>query len=227
MLSTYHAKLVSRMLHDIDTEYSLTRGFTGHDSLPEHIRQSFADVPRHEFVPSKLHSYAYENHPLPIGHGQTISQPFIVALMTDLLNLKSTDRILEIGCGCGFQAAILSTLVAEIYSTEIIPSLACTAQRRLQRLGYHNVTVGEIDGYYGWPEHAPFDGIIVTAAAIKVPQPLVEQLKPGGRLVLPVGAPSELQRLVTVTKGKGKDYEMEEILGVAFVPLTGGHWEEE
>ena len=215
------------MVHDIDTEYALTRGLTGRDSLPKQIRQSFIDVPRHEFVPSELHSYAYENHPLPIGHGQTISQPFIVALMTDLLNPKNTDRILEIGCGCGYQAAILSTLVAEVYSTEIIPTLAGTAEKRLHRLGYHNVTVGEKDGYYGWPEHGPFDGIIVTAAAITVPLPLVEQLQPGGRLVLPMGAPSELQRLVTVTKKKGNDYVMEEILGVAFVPLTGGHWEEE
>ncbi|MDH3393291.1 MAG: protein-L-isoaspartate O-methyltransferase, partial [Desulfobulbaceae bacterium] len=122
MLSASHANLVSRMLRDIDTGYHQTCGLTGRGNLPENIRQAFTDVKRHEFVPSELRSYAYENHPLPIGHGQTISQPFIVALMTDLLDLKNTDRVLEVGCGCGYQAAILSLLVAEVYSTEIIPT---------------------------------------------------------------------------------------------------------
>jgi len=221
-----HAGRISRMLRDIDMEYSLTSGFTGRESMPKRIRESFAQVPRHEFVPPDLRAAAYDNHPLPIGQGQTISQPFIVALMTDLLNPESNHRILEVGCGCGYQAAILSTLVKEVYSIEIIEPLAVTARERLRRLGYGNVTVGEMDGYYGWLEHAPFDGIIVTAAAVSVPQPLVRQLKPGGRLVLPVGPPAGFQQLVTVTKGEGGTVHTEVILGVAFVPLTGFHGEE-
>ena len=147
--------------------------------------------------------------------------------MTDLLNPESSDRVLEVGCGCGYQAAILSTLVAEVYSTEIIATLAGKAEKRLQRLGYNNVTVEPRDGYYGWPEHGLYDAIIVTAAAVAVPPALLEQLKPGGRLVLPVGQPTYLQRLVIVTKDKRNNCDMEEILGVAFVPLTGGHWLEE
>ncbi|MFC1512938.1 protein-L-isoaspartate(D-aspartate) O-methyltransferase [Thermodesulfobacteriota bacterium] len=226
-MPTAHASQIARMLRDIDKEYALTCGFTGRKSLPARIRQSFSQVPRHEFVPPELRSFAYEDHPLPIGQGQTISQPFIVALMTDLLNPQKTDRILEVGCGCGYQAAILSTLVAEVYSTEIIPGLAKTAEERLRDRGYNNIMVGEKDGYYGWPEHAPFDGIIVTAAAVTVPPPLVDQLQPGGRLVLPVGPPYGYQRLAVITKGMEEDHHIEEILGVAFVPLTGGHGDEE
>ncbi|MDH4320706.1 MAG: protein-L-isoaspartate O-methyltransferase, partial [Desulfobulbaceae bacterium] len=135
-----HASRISRMLRDIDMEYSLTAGFTGRASMPKRIRESFTQVPRHEFVPPDLRAAAYDNHPLPIGQGQTISQPFIVALMTDLLNPESNHRILEVGCGCGYQAAILATLVKEVYSTEIISPLAVTARERLRRLGYGNVT---------------------------------------------------------------------------------------
>ncbi|MDH5297797.1 MAG: protein-L-isoaspartate O-methyltransferase, partial [Desulfobulbaceae bacterium] len=152
--------------------------------------------------------------------------PFIVALMTDLLDPREEDRILEVGCGCGYQAAVLSLLAREVYSTEIIPQLATTAGERLKKLGYDNVTVGSMDGYYGWQEKAPFDGIIVTAAAESVPPPLLLQLKAGGRLILPVGPPMGFQKLVTVTKGEGNTCHTNEILGVAFVPLTGGHQEE-
>ncbi len=221
-----HADRVSRMLRDIDMEYSLTRGYTGRNRMPTRIRESLAQVPRHEFVPPDLRAAAYENHPLPIGQGQTISQPFIVALMTDLLNPADDHRILEVGCGCGYQAAVLSMLAKEVYSAEIITTLAVAARDRLRRLGYGNITVEAMDGYYGWPEHAPYDGIIVTAASVSVPQPLVRQLRPGGRLVLPVGPPAGFQQLVTVTKGEGGAVHTEVILGVAFVPLTGFHGEE-
>ena len=223
-VSSARAGQISKMLHDIDFEYSMTRGLTGRAKLPAQIRQSFAKVPRHEFVPFELRNFAYENHPLPIGNGQTISQPFIVALMTDLLEPESTHRILEVGCGCGYQAAILSTLADEIYSAEIIPELAITARERLLRLGYKNVTVAQRDGYYGWPEHSPYDGIIVTAAADSVPPPLLNQLKQGGRLVLPTGPPFGPQRLLRITRDK-ESFHKEEILGVAFVPLTGDHRE--
>ena len=214
---------MSRMIADIDRDYFFTRGITGRERLPEYIRKIFVKVPRHEFVPSDLQDLAYENCPLSIGHGQTISQPFIVALMTDLLNPRKGDHILEVGCGCGYQAAILSLLVAEVYSTEIISDLVDLARERLIRLGFNNVTVDNLDGYFGWPQHEPFDGIIVAAAAASVPEPLVKQLKTGGRLVMPLGSPYGSQKLVMITKGEGAVIHTAEILPVAFVPLTGGH----
>ena len=179
-------------------------------------------VPRHEFVPDELKGQAYADRPLPIGYGQTISQPYIVALMTELLQLKSTDRVLEIGTGSGYQAAILAEVVAEVYTIEIVEGLALEATERLERLGYTNVHTRHADGYYGWEEYAPFDAIIVTAAPDHIPQPLVQQLRDGAKLVIPVGPPGGYQTLWQVTK-TGDEVTKQNITGVLFVPFTGDH----
>jgi len=179
-------------------------------------------VPRHEFVPEEFRAQSYADRPLPIGYGQTISQPYIVALMTELLQLKSTDRVLEIGTGSGYQAAILGEIVADVYTIEIVEALALEAQERLKRLGYTNVHTLYADGYYGWEEHAPFDAIIVTAAPDHIPQPLVQQLKDGAKLVIPVGPPGGYQTLWEVTK-TGEQVTKRNVTGVLFVPLTGEH----
>ena len=199
-------------------EYQIRRrGVTDQEVL-----EAMEQVPRHEFVPDNLKSQAYADHPLPIGYGQTISQPYIVALMTELLELKNTDRVLEIGTGSGYQAAILAQIVAEVYTVEIIEPLAIEARERLKRLGYTNVHVLHGDGYYGWEEHAPYDAIIVTCAPDHIPQPLVQQLKDGGRLVIPVGPPGGYQTLWQVTK-VGHEIKKRNVTGVLFVPLTGEH----
>ncbi len=191
------------------------------------ISQSVLDVmgqvPRHEFVPERGRSNAYQDRPLPIGHGQTISQPYIVALMTELLEVSPDDVILEVGTGSGYQAAILSPLCRELYTMEIVPVLAEQAKARLKRLGFANVTVHLGDGYHGRPEHAPFDGIIVTAAASHIPPPLIQQLKPGGRMVIPVGGPFFVQQLMMVEKAADGSLTTRHLLPVRFVPLTGGH----
>jgi len=188
------------------------------------VLEAFRQVARHRFVPAELVPNAYEDRPLPIGYGQTISQPYMVAKMTELIEPKKGHRALEIGTGSGYQAAILSRLVADVYTIEIIESLGMTARERLAALGYANVEVRVGDGYYGWPEKAPFDCIVVTAAANHVPPPLIEQLKPGGRLVVPIGNPFQTQRLVLVTKGnKGpRDIRIQDIMPVSFVPLVSG-----
>ena len=194
------------------------RGITDEDVL-----NAMRTVPRHLFVPEGDQDYAYGDHPLPIGYGQTISQPYIVALMTELLELKEGDRVLEVGTGSGYQAAILGNIPGiEIYTLEIIPELAESAQKRLAGLGYTRIHCAEGDGYFGWPEHAPFDAIIVTAAPDHIPQPLLDQLAEGGRMVIPVGPPGGYQTLWKLVKqpdGEVKNYNMG---GVAFVPLTGG-----
>ena len=177
-------------------------------------------VPRHEFVPGEVSRMAYTNQPLPIGFGQTISQPLIVALMTDLLQVKPSDRVLEIGTGSGYQAAVLSVLVREVYSIEIVPELAKSAASALSRLGYANVTTRIGDGYQGWEEHAPYDAVIVTAAPNHVPPALIAQLKPGGRLVIPVGEMS--QDLMLVVKGADGATTSTRIVPVRFVPLVRG-----
>jgi len=177
-------------------------------------------VPRHEFVPEHLADAAYEDHPLPIGYGQTISQPYIVGLMTELLRLTPEAKVLEIGTGCGYQTAILAEIAAEVYSVEIIEPLTKESADRLQRLGYKNVHVKHADGYLGWPEHVPFDGIIVTAGADRVPPPLVEQLKPGGRMVIPVGEPHGEQSLLLVEKDIDGTVSTRNVAPVLFVPLT-------
>ena len=177
-------------------------------------------VPRHLFVGVRQQGQAYGDHPLPIGEGQTISQPYVVAFMTEAVGLKPTDRVLEIGTGSGYQAAVLAELVQAVYSIEIRKPLADMAGKRLRELGYRNVTVKYGDGYFGWPEHAPFDAIIITAAANHIPPPLIRQLKEGGRLILPLGSTTFSQTLTLVTKKRG-ELTVEELGAVAFVPMTG------
>ncbi|MGD2041553.1 MAG: protein-L-isoaspartate(D-aspartate) O-methyltransferase [Anaerolineae bacterium] len=193
------------------------RGVTDQDVLDAMER-----VPRHEFVPRAYQVQAYDDRPLPIGYGQTISQPYIVALMTELLQLNNTDRVLEVGTGSGYQAAILAEVVAQVYTVEIIEPLAVEARERLERLGYDNVHTLQADGYFGWEEHAPYDAIIVTAAPDHIPQPLVQQLKEGGKLVIPVGPPGGYQSLWEVSR-EGDAIKKREVTGVLFVPLTGEH----
>jgi len=182
------------------------------------VLAAMGKVPRHELVPTDVRSQAYGDAPLPIGEGQTISQPYIVAFMTEQLGVKGGERVLEVGTGSGYQAAVLAELGAEVYTIEIVPALARRARADLERLGYRSVFVREGDGYRGWPEKAPFDAIIVTAAPPEVPAPLLEQLKPGGRLVLPVG--ETFQELLLVTKDKG-GVQKRRLLPVRFVPMTG------
>jgi protein-L-isoaspartate(D-aspartate) O-methyltransferase len=177
-------------------------------------------IPRHLFVDEGLRNRAYADYPLPIGEGQTISQPYVVALMTEALRLKPADRVLEIGTGSGYQAAVLSEIVKEVYTIEIRKSLADTAAKRLKALGYMNVKVKYTDGYFGWEEHAPFDAIIITAAANHIPPPLIKQLKEGGRLIIPLGSTVYYQTLTLVTKKKG-ELDVEQMGSVAFVPMVG------
>jgi protein-L-isoaspartate(D-aspartate) O-methyltransferase len=186
------------------------------------VLQAVRAVPRHEFVLPEYLNMAYADHPLPIGYGQTISQPYIVAVMSELLRLKRGDRVLEIGTGSGYQAAILAEMTDEVYSVEIIEELYQRATETLQRLGYQNVKTRHADGYYGWEEHAPYDAIIVTAAPDHIPQPLVNQLGDGGRLVIPVGPRGAFQTLWLVEKD-GDEVVSKSIMGVVFVPLTGEH----
>jgi len=183
----------------------------------ESVIKAMQKVERHLFVPEQYQNFAYSDRPLPIGEGQTISQPYIVALMTELLDLKKSDKVLEIGTGSGYQAAILDEICDSVYTIEIIPSLGKQAQALLRELGYHNIHCKIGDGYLGWPEHAPYDGIIVTCAPSKIPQPLKEQLAEGGRMVIPVGA-TYTQELVLVTKTKGKLIQ-KSVIPVRFVPM--------
>ena len=210
------------MVAEIAAEARDTAEYTGRAAFQPRVMAAMAKVPRHEFVPPAEESYAYINNALPIGHGQTISQPYIVALMTDLLDPQPTHRVLEVGTGSGYQAAILAELVQRVYSIEVIPELAEEARERLTRLGYANVIVRAGDGYAGWPEEAPFDGIIVTAAAATVPKPLLAQLRNGGRMVIPVG--SRLgQNLYLIEKSASGEISKRNLLPVAFVPLVSEH----
>jgi protein-L-isoaspartate(D-aspartate) O-methyltransferase len=184
----------------------------------EHTLDAMRKVPRHLFVPPEVASQAYADHPLPIGHGQTISQPYIVAFMTEALDLDKGDTVLEVGTGSGYQAAVLAEIASRVYTIEIVEPLAEEAGARLKDLGYDNVEVRAGDGYQGWPEAAPFDAIMVTAAAPRIPEPLKEQLTDGGRLILPVG--DEWQELVVVTR-RGDRFEPKRVLPVRFVPMTG------
>jgi len=186
----------------------------------ERVLEVMRGVPRHLFVDEYLRDGAYADHPLPIGEGQTISQPYVVALMTELLKLKKDDRVLEIGAGSGYQAAVISGITAHVYTMEIREGLADKARERLKELGYKSVKVRNGDGYSGWPEEAPFDAIIVTAAANHIPPPLLKQLKEGGRLVIPLGPLTYYQTLTLVTKVRG-EFMVEQLTGVAFVPMTG------
>ncbi|OQK18187.1 protein-L-isoaspartate O-methyltransferase [Methyloprofundus sedimenti] len=214
---------LQRMLDDIEMEFKLTRMYIGKNAMDTRVKAAIQQVPRYEFIPRELHYRAYENGPVPIGSGQTISQPYIVALMSDLLNTKPSDSILEIGTGSGYQTAVLSRMVQQVYSVEIIESLAAKALNRLNKLGYTNISLRTGDGYFGWPEHAPYDGIIVTAAAPCIPPSLIEQLKVGARMVIPLGFPNSYQELMLVEKKANGEIETQSILGVSFVPLTGKH----
>ncbi len=196
---------------------------SGKEVLDEDVMQVLGTVERHEFVPAHQKPFAYENRPLPIGHGQTISQPYIVAIMTELVKPDRYATVLEIGTGSGYQAAILAKLVDHVYSIEIIEALADEASARLSRLDYDNVTTKLGDGYYGWEEHAPFDAIVVTAAASHVPPPLVRQLRPGGRMIIPVGGQFMTQQLLLLEKTEDDEIITRQIAPVLFVPLTGEH----
>jgi protein-L-isoaspartate(D-aspartate) O-methyltransferase len=207
-----------RMLAEVVAEAALTAGHTGRAAFSERVLRVVGSVPRHEFVPIELQPYAYLNRPLPIGYEKTVSQPFIVALMTDLLVLEEGDAVLEIGAGAGYQAAVLAELARHVFSVEIIEELAQGAERRLQRLGYDNVKVRVANGYYGWAEHAPYDKIMVTAAPDLIPPPLLAQLKPGGRMVIPTGIPDR-QALVLVEKSAAGSLTTREILPVRFSEL--------
>ena len=210
------------MVSEVDGMYAETRAETGLASMSPAVRAALAKVERHRLVPPAQASAAYRNHPLPIGGGQTISQPYIVALSTDLLNPRKDHVVLEVGTGSGYQAAVLAEVVKQVYSIEVIESLGRTAAARLDELGYRNVEVRIGDGYQGWPERAPFDGILVTAAAPQVPPALVEQLKAGGRMVIPVGSSDSIQYLQVLTKRADGGYDEKRVLPVRFVPMVPG-----
>jgi protein-L-isoaspartate(D-aspartate) O-methyltransferase len=209
------------MVVEVAAETIYVSARIGKAALAKPVIEAMGNVPRHEFVPVELQPHAYVNRPLPIGCDKTISQPFIVALMTDLLDLEATDAVLEIGTGLGYQAAILAELARTVYSVEIIEELARQAKQRLGRLGYTNIELKLGNGYYGWPEHAPFDKVIVTAAPDLIPPPLIEQLKPGGRMVIPAGL-REAQQLTLLTKQRDGELAITEILPVRFSTLEGG-----
>jgi len=196
-------------------EQIVSRGITD-----KRVLDAMSKIPRHRFVDEALIGKAYDDHPLPIGEGQTISQPYVVALMTEALKLKSTDRVLEIGTGSGYQAAVLAEIVKEVYTIEIRERLKTKASKLLNELGYLNVKTRYADGYFGWEEYAPFDVIIITASANHIPPPLIKQLKEGGRLIIPLGSTLYYQTLTLVTKKSGEP-EVRQMGGVAFVPMTG------
>ena len=220
---TDYTKAREKLIKSIGQSVLETAYFIGIKELDSRVMQAMSKVPRHEYVPGIFRVSAYKNRPLPIGHGQTISQPYIVALMTDLLSVKSTDKALEIGTGSGYQAAILAELVDQVFTIEIIDELAKRAGKVLQKQGYKNIKTRIGDGYYGWPSQAPFDVIVVTAAADHVPPPLIRQLKPGGRMVIPVGSRFMVQQLVLIVKDAKGEISTRQILPVRFVPLTGVH----
>lgn len=211
-----------RMLHEVDRDMLETAASTGRARLDPRVRAAMGKVPRHRFVPPEAVPAAYANRPLPIGHGQTISQPFIVALMTELLEPRATDRVLEVGTGSGYQAAVLCELVARVFTIEIVRPLGERAAHVLRELGYGNAEVRIGDGYAGWPQAAPFDAVVVTAAPERMPQPLVDQLAPGGRLVAPIGAQGGIQSLVLLRKDASGRAVTRTLLPVRFVPLTRG-----
>jgi protein-L-isoaspartate(D-aspartate) O-methyltransferase len=209
------------MIRAIEKDVVATRQYLDKEDFNPAVMETLARVPRHEFVPANQQKDAYENRPLSIGHGQTISQPYIVALMTDMIEIKPGMRILEIGTGSGYQAAVLAELADEVYSIEIIRPLGEAAAERLNRLGYENIQTRIGDGYYGWEEAAPFDAIVVTAASSHVPPPLIKQLKAGGRMVIPVGSRFMTQQLLFVEKAEDDAVTTRQIMPVHFVPLTG------
>jgi len=211
---------VSGMLDTIRHEMKYTAHLTGISSLSVKTEQALTNVLREKFVPPSMRACAYDDSALPLSHGQTISQPFIVALMTELLAVDDAHTVLEVGTGCGYQSAVLSLLARQVYSLEIVAALAAESTERLHKLHFDNVQVKQGDGYRGWPEHAPYDGIIVTAAAPALPEPLIGQLKVGGKMVLPIGLPNLHQELFVLEKDEKGDIFTKNVLPVAFVPLT-------
>ncbi len=212
-----------QMILEIERDVRETSRYLDQEVLSDAVLEALRKVPRHRFVPAAQLEWAYENRPLPIGYGQTISQPYIVAIMTDLLKLRPDHRVLEIGTGSGYQAAVLSEIVAQVYTIEIVEGLADGARERIQNLGYERIHTRTGDGYFGWKSEAPFDAIVVTAAASHVPPPLVQQLKPGGRMIIPVGSRFMVQQLLLVQKDLDGLVTTRQILPVRFVPLTGNH----
>jgi protein-L-isoaspartate(D-aspartate) O-methyltransferase len=215
------ARRRARMVEEIAATAAATAGRTGRARFSERVMTAMATVPRHRFVPESALDAAYADRPLPIGAGQTISQPFVVALSTELLDLRPGDAALDVGTGSGYQAAVLSGLVARVHSIEIVESLGREAASRLAALGYRNVEVTIGDGFAGWPQHAPYDAIVVAAAAPAVPPALLEQLAPGGRMVIPIGAEAFGQDLVRIEKRADGSVEQRRVLPVRFVPMTG------
>lgn len=223
LLADEYTEARQQLVQEIEVDVRVTSQYLDKQALDPRVMKAMGKVLRHEFVPTAVRRFAYLNRPLPIGYGQTISQPYIVAIMTDLLKPASDYKVLEIGTGSGYQAAILAELVKQVYSIEIIKPLSEQATSRLSRLAYHNVTTKIGDGYYGWEANAPFDAIVVTAVASHIPPPLIKQLKVGGRMVIPVGSGFLTQQLLLVTKEEGNKITTRQILPVRFVPLTGGH----
>ena len=209
-----------RLVAEVEAMYAETRGQTGLPTMSPGVRAALGKVERHRLVPPEQRALAYRNHPLPIGQGQTISQPYIVALSTDLLALQARHVVLEVGTGSGYQAAVLAEIVQRVFSIEIVESLAVAAGKNLKELHYQNIEIRIGDGYQGWPEQGPFDAIVVTAAAPRVPEALVAQLKPGGRMVIPVGAAGEVQELLLIVKNADGKLERKSVLPVRFVPLV-------
>jgi protein-L-isoaspartate(D-aspartate) O-methyltransferase len=212
----------AEMLREVERDFAHTAGSTGIERAGAAVRDALAAVPRHAFVPRELVDAAYDNRPLPIGHGQTISQPFIVALMTELAGLGPDDTALEIGTGCGYQTAVLARIARHVHSVEIVPALSAGARERLDALGIANVTLHVGDGHAGWPDAAPYDAVLVTAAPPDVPPALLDQLRVGGRLVLPLGEPHGAQDLCVVEKRADGSTALQRKLAVQFVPMTGG-----
>ena len=214
-------KKLQQLIDKIESEYLFTSSMTGKKKLAPNVKAALLATPREKFVPPNYINRAYYNMPLPIGYGQTISQPYIVAIMTDLLELDRNHIVLEIGTGSGYQAAILSQLCKKVYTIENVAELAKKAKNRFDKLAYNNIECKTGNGYYGWPEHAPYDAIIATAAASQIPGPLIRQLKPGGRMVIPIGKPYLNQELLLLKKDEHNQIDSRVILDVAFVPFVG------
>ncbi|HET7763841.1 MAG TPA: protein-L-isoaspartate(D-aspartate) O-methyltransferase [Burkholderiales bacterium] len=221
MENRQHELMRQQMVAEVVADAVFLSAQLGKAALDSRVIEVMGRIPRHEFVPVELQAYSYINSPLPVGYGKTVSQPFIIALMTDLLEPRAGDTVLEVGAGVGYQAAILSELVKQVYSIDIIEELALETRRRLGRLGYRNVEIGVGNGYYGWSEHAPFDKIIVTAAPDLIPPPLIAQLKSGGRMVIPTGIPDK-QQLVVLEKSADGRLATREVLPVRFSELEEG-----
>ena len=221
MENQQHELMRQQMIAEVVADAVFLTQQIGKSSFDARVIEVMGRIPRHEFVPIELQAYSYINSPLPVGYGKTVSQPFIIALMTDLLDPQAGDTVLEVGAGVGYQAAILAELVKQVYSIDIIEELALETRKRLERLGYRNVEIGVGNGYYGWSEHAPFDKIMVTAAPDLIPPPLIAQLKPGGRIVIPTGIPDK-QQLVVLEKSADDKLTTREVLPVRFSELEEG-----